>query len=604
MTDIIEIKRLLAARALDVAQILLPNGRKEGQEWRASDTSGGKGKSLGVHLIGDKAGIWSDFATGETGDLLDLWCTAKRVSLQIALEEATAYLGISQSEPYHNPKPTYQRPPKPSCGHPKALVRDYLCEDRAIRGDILDKYKIGEDGNKIVFPFLNQDGELVMAKAREVGAGKKPIPTAANSEPILFGWQAIPGNARDIYVTEGEIDALSMACYGFPAVSVPFGGGAKGKQKWIENEFDHMARFEKIYLCTDMDEPGEQAAAEIANRLGRYRCYRVKFPKKDANECLVAGITQDEINACVAAAKNLDPDGLKRTIEFEPDVIRLFWPENDDPDGYTVPYGGLRGKINFRPGELTLWSGASGSGKSQVISDCVPAWIKQGSRVCIASLEMKPEWTLKRMVKQSGGIDRPTVQFIHAIMEYLDAGLLLYERVGKAGVDAILEIFDYARAKYGCDQFVIDSLMRIGIASDDYVGQEAAVFAMVNWAIEKNVHLHLVAHARKAGKDGGVPETEDIKGASEIGANAFNIITIYRNKKLESDVISAQDRPEFTEDPGVTLNVAKQRLGDFEGRIKMYFSTKTYQYFSIMDNRNNPRCYVDFSQNGDNHANS
>jgi twinkle protein len=32
-------------------------------------------ESLKVHLTGDKAGIWQDFATGEGGDLLDLWGT-------------------------------------------------------------------------------------------------------------------------------------------------------------------------------------------------------------------------------------------------------------------------------------------------------------------------------------------------------------------------------------------------------------------------------------------------------------------------------------------------------------------------------------------------
>ncbi|HRP29208.1 MAG TPA: hypothetical protein PLG77_12335, partial [Burkholderiaceae bacterium] len=143
-----------------------------------------------------------------------------------------------------------------------------------------------------------------------------------------------------------------------------------------------------------------------------------------------------------------------------------------------------------------LWSGAAGSGKSQIISDCIPQWIKQGSRVCLASLEMKGEQTLRRMCKQTGGVDRPTAPFIQRILDWLDGGLLLYERVGKAGVPALLEVFDYARAKYGCDQFIIDSLMRLGIAQDDYNGQEKAVFQIVDWTIQHNVHMHLVAHSR------------------------------------------------------------------------------------------------------------
>src|SRR5690606_24492926 len=139
----------------------------------------------------------------------------------------------------------------------------------------------------------------------------------------------------------------------------------------------------------------------------------------------------------------------------------------------------------------------------------------------------------------------------------LDRGLLLYEKVGKSGVDPLLEIFDYARAKYGCDQFIIDSLLRLGIAQDDYNGQEKAMYRLVSWAIDNNVHVHLVAHARKGEKGQGAPETEDIKGAMEIGANAFNILTVWRNRKHEDELKAAPteaDRRDLNEKPGVILN--------------------------------------------------
>lgn len=596
MSDILEIKRKLADRADDVAKMLLPGGRREGQEWRAGSVSGEKGQSLGVHLMGAKAGVWSDFNSGESGDLIDLWMTSRGLPLVRALDEIRNYLGIMQPQPYRDPRPQYIRPAKPRCVSPVARVLDYLKEDRNIPRPVIEKYRVGEDGNKIIFPFMLPDGTLAMAKAREAVDGAKPVPTAANCEAVLFGWQAISENERNLVLTEGEIDALSMAAYELPAMSVPFGGGGKGKQNWIENEFDRLERFERIYIATDMDEPGEQAAAEIAARLGRHRCYRVRLPRKDANQCLVDGISIVEMTQCIIDAKSLDPEGLRRAGEFEDKIINLFWPAREEHQGYSMPYSGVRGKLLLRPAEVTLWSGATGSGKSQLISDCVPQWIHEGSRVCVASFEMKPEWTLKRMVKQAGGVDRPTVEYIKEILAFLDTGLLLYERVGKSDVKTLLEIFDYARAKYGCDQFVIDSLMRLGIEADDYNAQEKAVFAMVDWAIANNIHLHVVAHSRKGDRDRGVPEAEDVKGASEIGSNAFNIITIWRNRKIEDCGGDPDLRPEITEEPGVTINVAKQRNGDFEGKVKLFFNTKTYQYFSMSDNRRFPRSYVEHNK--------
>ena len=594
MADITTIKRMLADRAQSVAEMLLPNGHREGQEWRVGSIGGEKGQSLGVHLSGSKAGVWQDFNSGDGGDLIDLWQACRGGSLTDALDAARAWLGVTRPEPFRDVRPVYTRPEKPKGARSvEGRAKDYLTEDRNIPGHILTAYKVAARGDEIIFPFLLPGGELALAKVREAKDGAKPRPTAADCEPILFGWQAIPDSARSVVITEGEIDALSWAAYGYAAMSVPFGGGKGAKQKWIESEFDRLDRFETIYLSMDMDKPGEEATAEIAARLGRHRCLRVSLPMKDANECLVAGVSKEDMAAALASAINLDPEGLKTASAFTDDVVALFWPGEEEHIGYGVPYTRLVNKLHFRPGELTLWSGSSGAGKSQIISDCIPHWIKYGSRICLASFEMKGAQSLRRLAKQTGGVDRPTAPFIANILQWLDQGLLVYERVGKSGVPALLEVFDYARAKYGCDQFIIDSLMRLGIAGDDYTGQEKAVFAIVDWAIKHSVHVHLVAHARKGERGQGAPETEDIKGAMEIGANAFNILTVWRDRKREEDARKpgAED-DESLDRPGVILNVAKQRNGDFEGKAGLWFDQDTYRYHCTPDRAFWERRYI------------
>lgn len=597
--DIIEVKRELANRAQAAAEYLLPRGRREAGEWRAGSVDGEHGQSLGVHLVGAKAGIWADFNGGTGGDLLDLWAQVRRCNLATALEQAREWLGISRPEPFREPRKIYQRPPKPKCRPPQARVLDYLREDRAIPANVIATYKVAEMGDDIVFPFLLPDGELALVKTRKAEDGAKPKPTSAGCEPVLFGWQAISDNAREVVITEGEIDAMSWAAYGWPAMSVPFGGGGGAKQQWIENEFERMDRFELIYLATDMDKPGDEAADAIADRLGRHRCMRVQMPRKDGNACLMDGIPKTEMDAAISSAQHLDPEGLKRASEYVDSVISLFWPARGELQGYRMPYPKLGDRLLFRPAEVTLWTGDSGAGKSQILSDCNVAWVEQGSRVCLSSLEMRPEQTLKRMCKQVVGIDRPEAGRIREALRFLDRGLLIYDRVGKSGVDSLIDVFSFARAKYGCDQFVIDSLMRLGIAGDDYTGQEKVMFRIVDWAIGAKVHVHLVAHSRKGERDRGVPETGDIKGAMEIGANAFNIVAVWRNRKLEEDIRSAQSRSAFDElsdlmqRPGVIVNVAKQRNGDFEGKVGLWFDQDSYRYRSEPAIDRGTRHYLD-----------
>jgi hypothetical protein len=67
-----DIAAKLGDRIMSLAPHLLRNGHRAGPEWRAGSVAGEAGSSLGVHLVGDKAGIWKDFATGQGGDALDL----------------------------------------------------------------------------------------------------------------------------------------------------------------------------------------------------------------------------------------------------------------------------------------------------------------------------------------------------------------------------------------------------------------------------------------------------------------------------------------------------------------------------------------------------
>ena len=88
----------------------LPNGRKQGRYWCAGDVHGAAGRSLFVRLAPPGAvGKFSDSATGQYGDLLDLirLATGAR-SLREALAEAHRFLGQAPAPAAESPA-TYDR---------------------------------------------------------------------------------------------------------------------------------------------------------------------------------------------------------------------------------------------------------------------------------------------------------------------------------------------------------------------------------------------------------------------------------------------------------------------------------------------------------------
>ncbi|MCQ8279911.1 toprim domain-containing protein [Acetobacteraceae bacterium KSS8] len=71
-TDAAALSAALAGRVHELVRELLPAGRRDGQEWRCGSVAGERGQSLAVHLSGARAGVWSDFSGGSSGDALDL----------------------------------------------------------------------------------------------------------------------------------------------------------------------------------------------------------------------------------------------------------------------------------------------------------------------------------------------------------------------------------------------------------------------------------------------------------------------------------------------------------------------------------------------------
>src|SRR3546814_19459655 len=87
---------------------------------------------MGVHMTGNKAGVWLDGETGQSGDLIGLWMAVKGVSLRDACTEAMEYLGIREDRLDPPPRKSYAKPTRSGVSKLSAEHRHWLVNVRKL----------------------------------------------------------------------------------------------------------------------------------------------------------------------------------------------------------------------------------------------------------------------------------------------------------------------------------------------------------------------------------------------------------------------------------------------------------------------------------------
>ena len=599
-----ELKLRLAQQAAEVAMHLLPQGKRVSGEWKAGSTSGEPGESLSVRLTGAKAGVWKDFAGDEGGDLLDLWMACRGVDLTEAMREAKQFCGVAEFP--KPPEKVYTKPDKPRCQTPKAGVKDWLM-GRGLTAETIAAFRIGEQlvsGKTIaVFPYLSTTGELTNAKYRNV-EDKRDMRQEAGAAPGLYGWHVLDPKTRTVTITEGEIDAMTLHQMRVPALSVNAGAG---NHQWVETDWDRLDRFEEILICFDSDEAGQKGAAEAIRRLGVERCKLVKLGAKDANQWLQEGAEAIDFQQAMEDARPLDPRELVSADEYTKEVEDLFYPPAGMPTDPVLQLDTEMDWFHFRRKEYTCWTGINGHGKSLMLDQILLGLMKQGEKVVMFSGEIPPPRHLQRIHRQATGLGLPSREYIRAVGAWLRDRCWIFDLVGTAKLDRLLEVFTYAARRYGVRHFVIDSLMMIDVPGDGIgaiTKQNEAVQKICNFKNLHDAHVHLVAHPRKTKDEKDEPEKMDVAGSAGIVNGADNIFSIWRAQKDE--LPSNPNDPESVErwqkeqaDIDAKLVLKKDRYGKHQDyTLRLWFDKNSMQY------RSGPRLipfrYVDYS-NQDSH---
>lgn len=267
-------------------------------------------------------------------------------------------------------------------------------------------------------------------------------------------------------------------------------------------------------------------------------------------------------------AREEDVGRIKSSADFRGDLHDEFHGDAD-LQGCILPWQKTEDRFRLRRGEVTIWAGFNGHMKSMVTGYVSLALMDQGEKCCIASFEMKPRKTLRRLASQSIGTTRPTEQYIDLFLDSMADRLWLYDQQGETSPDRVLGVIYYCAEQLGITHFFIDSLMKVVADEDDYNGQKKLIAKLCTAAKDLNIHIHLVHHSRKREDERSRPGKQDAKGTGAIVDQTDNFVTVFKTpKKPEDD----DEKPDFF------LFVDKQRHGEWEGAIPLWFLDTCLQF--------------------------
>lgn len=406
--------------------------------------------------------------------------------------------------------------------------------------------------------------------------------------PELFGRQLFQGGGKRLVITEGEIDALTVAQANidhykrdeiYPTISLSSSTNTAALLK----HRDWIRSFQEVILLFDMDEAGKRATDEAVKIIGVDKVKVAKLPEKDPSDVYVK-YGAERLLQCIWRAESVVPAGI-----ISKEALWLALEKYNEVKA--VPYpdclSGVNSKLKgMRRGEIVLFTAGTGSGKSTVMREIMVHIIEGISdKIGIISLEESPQKTARQLSAMAINVnaseeDIPIDQIKKGFDKLFgDDKIVLLDHQGSIKDGSIISQLEYM-CLVGCKYIFIDHITILVSEGSDGLSGNEAIDKVMNDLLRivtkyDDVWIGLISHLRKSpagGKSfeaGNLPSLDDIKGSGSIKQICFDIIAFARNLTAEDEnerntilmsVLKARVTGKTGPVPGATYNDLTGRL--------------------------------------------
>lgn len=456
----------------------------------------------------------------------------------------------------------------------------------------------GEVAN-IYFPvYSSLNNDIIGYKVRNAKQKQFSIVgTTAGIPKQFFGQWLCRDGGKLLIIVEGESDTLAakqiLKDYDkefYSVVGMSFGADNAGKL--AKDNLAWLDAFESIIIVPDQDDPGRNAAESLASIIGYKKTKIATLPLKDTAMMLESNRQREWMKA-LNSAKSYTPAGIIDASQFKSQFFSR--PPRDG-----IPYAPVFSAITeatagVAKGEVAIYTGGTGCGKSQFCDENIVFWLNEGYRVGILKMEHDVYTNLDNLLGTFMGVNIKLFPYSVSQEDKNKAYEELYN--GKGSLFIIDHAFDDTSDEgffkkmrelaviSECDIIVVDHIHALLYSVGDGQGSEhtrtdTIMRTLAQTAKQHNVAVHVVAHPRKSAsgaksaEEGGFISLDDFKGSASL--------------KQVPDIALSLQRDITTEYPdeknNVTIYVLKNRyLGRVGGKQKVKFNEDTLRYEEVKE---------------------
>uniref|UniRef100_A0A8C6H268 Twinkle mtDNA helicase n=1 Tax=Mus spicilegus TaxID=10103 RepID=A0A8C6H268_MUSSI len=348
----------------------------------------------------------------------------------------------------------------------------------------------------------------------------------------LFGLPLISRRDTEVVVTSRELDSLALSqSTGLPTLSLP-----RGTVCLPPALLPYLEQFRRIVFWLGDDLRSWEAAKLFARKLNPKRCSLVRPGNQQPRplEALNQGLSLPRIlrtalpawHKSIVSFRQLREEVLGELSNVE-QAAGVRWSRFPDLNRL------LKG---HRKGELTVFTGPTGSGKTTFISEYALDLCTQGVNTLWGSFEISNVRLARVMLTQFAvtRLEEQLDKYEEWADRFEDLPLYFMTFHGQQSIRSVIDTMQHAVYVYDVCHVVIDNLQFMmgheQLSSDRIAAQDYIVGAFRKFATDNSCHVTLVIHPRKEDDDKEL-QTASIFGSAKASQEADNVL-ILQDRKL------------------------------------------------------------------------